>query len=394
MKKYLLSLLATVAFVGCGSKDDDTPAPPQRPDFTQAQQNYLPTKKVKHITATYLEEDENTSYNSVEYTDFLNPTIPQGLSFTLKNLDYQYEYDSAGRINKITFKSDDDLLMQSTFVYSDNSVTVTSPPPYDGIREPRTIEYGFNLSGNMLGIGMYNEKQQLKNSMSAGTFVWENDNLTKINRKTMVNGVEGERGLSFSYNTAVNKNMFYLIDFAGDELHSYQEYFAHSIGFIKGKAPKNLPTKIVPLEKNYPYSDFKYPIEFSYTFDSDNFVKTIAEKELKHLRAGVHSYIYIENDANTYWGQLQTLIAGIENKTITDKTYNLISDKDNTLTFQITIPMKAEKDSKGNTINLNMNKVCEFSVRYTTENNKKKAESINMSATYYAEITTNYELNY
>ena len=72
MKKFLLSLLATATLVGCGSKDDNTPTPPQRPDFTKEQQNYLPTKKVKHVTASYVETDyENGSYPSVQYKDFL-----------------------------------------------------------------------------------------------------------------------------------------------------------------------------------------------------------------------------------------------------------------------------------------------------------------------------------
>ena len=76
MKKFLLSLLATATLVGCGSKDDNTPTPPQRPDFTKEQQNYLPTKKVKHVTATYVEVGyENGSYSPVEYKDFLKPEL-------------------------------------------------------------------------------------------------------------------------------------------------------------------------------------------------------------------------------------------------------------------------------------------------------------------------------
>ena len=41
--------------------------------------------------------------------------------------------------------------------------------------------------------------------MSAGTFTWENDNLTKISRKVTRNGVVKERGVKFSYNSATNK---------------------------------------------------------------------------------------------------------------------------------------------------------------------------------------------
>ena len=394
MKKFLLSLLATATLVGCGSKDDNTPTPPQRPDFTKEQQNYLPTKKVKHVTASYVEADyENGSYPSVQYKDFLKPELDQGQKFTMKTMEYFYEYDSAGRITKVTFKREGSSDIVSTLAYSDISVTITAPPPYDGIREPRSIEYGLNSSGNILSIGIYNEKQQLKNSMSAGTFTWENDNLTKMSRKVTRNGVVKERGLKFSYNSATNKNKFYLLNAIGDDIRSYQEYFALSIAVIKGAAPKNLPTEVTPLEENDSYSSrFDRPVSFSYTFDSDEFVKTIAEKENKFVPGSLYSYVPNNgnNEIATYWSELQTLIANIENKTVTDKSYKFISDDGSTRIFEITVPVKVEKDSNGKTINLNVNKVCKFTVSY----NNTSATDIRMGATYNADMITNYELNY
>jgi len=394
MKRILLSLLAMATLVGCGSKDDNNPTPPQRPDFTKEQQNYLPTKKVKHVTATYVEADyENGSYPSVQYKDFLKPELNQGQKFTVKTMEYFYEYDNAGRITKVTFKREGDSDIVSTLTYSNISVTITSPPPYDGIREPRSIEYGLNSSGNILSLGVYNEKQQLKNSMSAGTFTWENDNLTKISRKVTRNGVVKERGVKFSYNSATNKNKFYLLDHTGDDIRSYQEYFAFSIAVIKGAAPKNLPIEVSPLEGNDPYSShFERPVSFSYTFDSDEFVKTIAEKENKFVPGSLYSYVPNNgnNEIATYWSELQTLIANIENKTVTDKSYKLISDDGSTRIFEITVPIKVEKDSNGKTINLNVNKVCKFTVSY----NNTSATNISMDASYNADIITNYELNY
>lgn len=394
MKKFLLSLLATATLVGCGSKDDNTPTPPQRPDFTKEQQNYLPTKKVKHVTATYVEANyENGSYPSVQYKDFLKPELDQGQKFTMKTMEYFYEYDSAGRITKVTFKREGSSDIVSTLTYSDISVTITTPSPYDGIREPQSIEYGLNSSGNILSIGIYNEKQQLKNSMSAGTFTWENDNLTKMSRKVTRNGALKERGVEFSYNTATNKNKFYLLDHTGDDIRSYQEYFALSIAVIKGAAPKNLPTEVTPLEENDSYSSrFDRPVSFSYTFDSDEFVKTIAEKENKFVPGSLYSYVPNNgnNEIATYWSELQTLIANIENKTVTDKSYKLISDDGSTRIFEITVPIKVEKDSNGKTINLNVNKVCKFTVSY----NNTSATNISMDASYNADIITNYELNY
>ncbi|WP_278638396.1 hypothetical protein [Capnocytophaga sputigena] len=394
MKKFLLSLLATATLVGCGSKDDNEPTPPQRPDFTKEQQNYLPSKKVKHVTASYVEAGyENGSYPSVEYKDFLKPELNQRQKFIVKTMEYFYEYDSAGRITKVTFKREGSSDIVSTLAYSDISVTITAPPPYDGIREPQSIEYGLNSSGNILSIGIYNEKQQLKNSVYAGAFTWENDNLTKMSRKVTRNGVVKERGLKFSYNSATNKNKFYLLNAIGDDIRSYQEYFALSIAVIKGAAPKNLPTEVSPLEGNDPYSShFERPVSFSYTFDSDEFVKTIAEKENKFVPGSLYSYVPNNgnNEIATYWSELQTLIANIENKTITDKSYKLISDDGSTRIFEITVPVKVEKDSNGKTINLNVNKVCKFTVSY----NNTSATNISMEATYNADMITNYELNY
>ena len=394
MKKFLLSLLATATLVGCGSKDDNTPTPPQRPDFTKEQQNYLPTKKVKHVTATYVEVGyENGSYSPVEYKDFLKPELNQRQKFTVKTMEYFYEYDNVGRITKITYKREGSSDIVSTLTYSNISVTITTPPPYDGIREPQSIEYGLNSSGNILSIGIYNEKQQLKNSVYAGAFTWENDNLTKMSRKVTRNGVVKERGLKFSYNSATNKNKFYLLNAIGDDIRSYQEYFALSIAVIKGVAPKNLPIEVSPLEGNDPYSShFERPVSFSYTFDSDEFVKTIAEKENKFVPGSLYSYVPNNgnNEIATYWSELQTLIANIENKTVTDKSYKLISDDGSTRIFEITVPVKVEKDSNGKTINLNVNKVCKFTVSY----NNTSATNISMDASYNADIITNYELNY
>ena len=394
MKKFLLSLLATATLVGCGSKDDNEPTPPQRPDFTKEQQNYLPSKKVKHVTASYVEAGyENGSYPSVEYKDFLKPELNQRQKFIVKTMEYFYEYDSAGRITKVTFKREGSSDIVSTLAYSDISVTITAPPPYDGIREPQSIEYGLNSSGNILSIGIYNEKQQLKNSVYAGAFIWENDNLTKMSRKVTRNGVVKERGLKFSYNSATNKNKFYLLNAIGDDIRSYQEYFALSIAIIKGVAPKSLPIEVSPLEGNDPYSShFERPVSFSYTFDSDEFVKTIAEKENKFVPGSLYSYVPNNgnNEIATYWSELQTLIANIENKTITDKSYKLISDDGSTRIFEITVPVKVEKDSNGKTINLNVNKVCKFTVSY----NNTSATNISMEATYNADMITNYELNY
>ena len=52
--------------------------------------------------------------------------------------------------------------------------------------------------------------------------------------------------------------------------------------------------------------------------------------------------------------------------------------------------VKVEKDSNGKTINLNVNKVCKFTVSY----NNTSATNISMEATYNADMITNYELNY
>ena len=117
-----------------------------------------------------------------------------------------------------------------------------------------------------------------------------------------------------------------------------------------------------------------------------------AEKENKFVPGSLYSYVPNNgnNEIGTYWSELQTLIANIENKTVTDKSYKFISDDGSTRIFEITVPVKVEKDSNGKTINLNVNKVCKFTVFY----NNTSATDIRMDATYYADIITNYELNY
>ena len=168
MKKVLFSILTLAVLVSCNNKDDSTPI-----NISKEQQNYLPTKKVKRVVCTYIDEDTQNTHPSITTSTILNAEL-YDQEFTQKTKEYLYEYDSAGRINKITIKNEGEADIQSTLVYTDNSVLITSPNRYRlGKTELVTIEHGLNAAGNMLGIGMYNQKQQLMNSIDAGIFTWE-----------------------------------------------------------------------------------------------------------------------------------------------------------------------------------------------------------------------------
>ena len=159
MKRFLLSLLALATLVGCNSKDDNTPTPAK--PLSEQQQSYLPTKKVKRISCTYIDEGTTTSTNNSN--SYLEAEL-YNQTYTLRTAEYLYEYDNAGRINKVTIKQEGKPEDVRTFTYKDYSVTITAP--YDtqvnGEYEIQAVEFGLNAAGNTLGFGMYNEKQQLE----------------------------------------------------------------------------------------------------------------------------------------------------------------------------------------------------------------------------------------
>ena len=168
MKRFLLSLLALATLVGCNSKDDNTPTPVK--PLSEQQQAYLPTKKVKRISCTYIDEDTTTSTN--DSNSYLEAEL-YDQTYTLRTAEYLYEYDNAGRINKVTIKQEGKFEDVRTFTYKDYSVIITGP--YDtevnGEYDVQAVEFGLNAAGNTLGFGMYNEKQQLK-SVGGKIITW------------------------------------------------------------------------------------------------------------------------------------------------------------------------------------------------------------------------------
>ena len=170
--------MALATLVGCNSKDDNTPTPAK--PLSEQQQSYLPTKKVKRISCTYIDEGTTTSTNNSN--SYLEAEL-YDQTYTLRTAEYLYEYDNAGRINKVTIKQEGKPEDVKTFTYKDYSVIITLP--YDtevnDEYDVQAVEFGLNAAGNTLGFGMYNEKQQLK-SVGGKIITWENDNITKIGR--------------------------------------------------------------------------------------------------------------------------------------------------------------------------------------------------------------------
>ena len=394
MKRFLLSLLALATLVGCNSKDDNTPTPAK--PLSEQQQSYLPTKKVKRISCTYIDEGTTTSTNNSN--SYLEAEL-YNQTYTLRTAEYLYEYDNAGRINKVTIKQEGKPEDVRTFTYKDYSVTITAP--YDtqvnGEYEIQAVEFGLNAAGNTLGFGMYNEKQQLK-SVGGEIITWENDNITKIISK---DDREGNKILEtvLTYYNNENKNKFNVFSFDfSRESRSFMNYFEMPIALIIGASPKNLPKKVVIPSSRYNGEIENKIIELAYTFDNDGFVKNISENE--YLRTGTSVGAYYQNpsygdiDATTMSNTLQDLMTKIDNGTVTDKSYKIINNKQNERVIQFTIPIKVEKDSNGKALNLIVDKICDYKFYYTTENNQKKLSQIQLDITFKPHLVTHYELHY
>ena len=387
MKKILFSIAAMAMLVGCGSKDDDTPPNGGNGTTTlTTQSDYLPTKKVKTITckSIIVEIDYTGATPAPSLESTLEPTL-NGQKFVAETLNFAYEYDEKGRIKKITRKEEGKSDNVKTFIYGDSFVKITFPNEDTGSVE--NLEMGLNAAGNMLGLGTYDSNQRLTKG-SRGDFEWTNDNLTKISEKRNWRGKVTTVANQLSYNNNLNKNKFLLYNFEGDAVTSYAQYFDFQIGWIQGVAPKNLLQKMVLTEDG---TVLNYTYNYTYTFDTDGFVKTI--NETRNTRAGSNTGLGFVTDTN-YLTKLTTLITNIQNGTEKNKKYQLVSDKSDEKVFDIIIPIKVEKDKNGKTIDLTVNKVARHTFKLKTENGAQVVDNIDVKISYNSDMTTTYQLNY
>ncbi|MBI1647265.1 DUF4595 domain-containing protein [Capnocytophaga sp. 051621] len=391
MKKFLFSVAAMAMLVGCGSKDDDTPnggdgKGGNGTTTPTTQSDYLPTKKVKTITckAIIVEIDYTGATPAPSLESTLEPTL-NGQKFVAETLNFAYEYDEKGRIKKITRKEEGKSDNVKTFTYGANSVKITFPN--EDTRGVENLEMGLNAAGNMLGLGTYDSNQRLTKG-SRGDFEWTNDNLTKISEKRNWRGKVTTVANQLSYNNNLNKNKFLLYNFEGDAVTSYAQYFDFQIGWIQGVAPKNLLQKMVLTEDG---TVLNYTYNYTYTFDTDGFVKTI--NETRNARAGSNTGLGFVTDAD-YLTKLTTLITNIQNGTEKNKKYQLVSDKSDEKVFDIIIPIKVEKDKNGKTIDLTVNKVARHTFKLKTENGAQVVDNIDVEISYNSDMTTTYQLNY
>lgn len=385
MKKILFSIAAMAMLVGCGSKDDDTPPNGGNGTTTPTtQSDYLPTKKVKEIVSNFIMVEYRDGAPAPSLDSALEPSL-NGQNFIVKTLNFSYEYDEKGRIKKITTKEEGKSDNVKTFTYGANSVKITFPNEDTGGIENR--EVGLNAAGNMLGLGTYDSNQRLTNG-SRGDFEWTNDNLTKISEKRNWGGKITTFENQLSYNNNLNKNKFLLNNFEGDIVGSYMQYFEFRIGWLQGVAPKNLLQKMVLTEDG---TVLNYTYNYTYTFDTDGFVKTI--NETRNARAGSNTGLGFVTDAD-YLTELRTLITNIQNGTEKNKKYQLVSDKSDEKVFDIIIPIKVEKDKNGKTIDLTVNKVARHTFKFKTENGAQVVDNIDVEISYNSDMTTTYQLNY
>ena len=387
MKKFLFSVAAMAMLVGCGSKDDDTPPNGGNGTTTlTTQSDYLPTKKVKTITckSIIVEIDYTGGAPAPSLESALEPSL-NGQKFVAKTLNFAYEYDEKGRIKKITTKEEGKSDNVKTFIYGDSFVKITFPNEDTGSVE--NLEMGLNAAGNML-VGTYDSNQRLTNTPKIGDFEWTNDNLTKISEKRNWRGKVTTVANQLSYNNNLNKNKFLLNNFEGDIVGSYMQYFEFRIGWLQGVAPKNLLQKMVLTEDG---TVLNYTNNYTYTFDTDGFVKTI--NETRNTRAGRDTGLGFVTDAD-YLTKLRTLITNIQNGTEKNKKYQLVSDKSDEKVFDIIIPIKVEKDKNGKTIDLTVNKVARHTFKLKTENGAQVVDNIDVKISYNSDMTTTYQLNY
>ena len=376
MKKALfLVATAVLTLVACGKSDDnptpDNPIPdnPTPPKTTEV-------KRIKEVKITYLKRDyvPSSTEDSPRY------------QYTVKNSSVTYMYDEQGRISKETVKEEGKPEEEITFEYPQGKIVAKFGN--------QTREDVLNSKGYYKGYDndfVYDAKGQLIESRR-GKYTWTEGNISQLLRIRVENGKTETITTTMTYYPNENKNKWLLFsDEFGDIIGTYISFFEGEILLPIGVPTKNL---IKSMKKEFSDEEFGYTSSnttaFSYNYDNDGYVTKIVENRFGVANSSIGTSSYSPETVK----DLEKKIAKIQDGTLKDLSYKLISNNNGIYKFVITYKKDITQDTNGKPINVKYEQERHYEFSYKEENGKRTYLKDKSYGFTKQDASTIYEISY
>lgn len=352
--KRVIFLVATavLTLASCGKSDDNpiTPDNPNNPNIPQTSE----VKRIKEVKITYLKRD---------YIPFSTEDSPR-YQYTVKNSSLAYTYDEQGRISKKTIKEEGKPEEETTFEYPQGKiVTKVSNQTYEEVLNSKGYYKGFNNDF------VYDAKGQLIESRR-GKYTWTDGNISQLFRTRNVNGKIETITTTMTYYANENKNKWLLFsDESGDIIGKYISFFEGEILLPIGVPTKNL---IKSMKKEFSDVELGYTSSnttaFSYNYDNDGYVTKIVENRFGEENSSIGTSSYSPETVK----DLEKKIAKIQDGTLKDLSYKLISNNNGIYKFVITYKKHITQDTNGKPIDVKYEQERYYEFSYKEENGKRE----------------------
>ena len=372
MKKALfLVATAVLTLAACGKSDDNpTPNNPEPPKTTEV-------KRIKEVKITYLKRDyvPSSTEDSPRY------------QYTVKNSSVAYMYDEQGRISKETVKEEGKPEEEITFEYPQGKIVAKFGN--------QTREDVLNSKGYYKGYDndfVYDAKGQLIESRR-GKYTWTEGNISQLLRIRVENGETETITTTMTYYPNENKNKWlFFSDESGDIISKYMSFFKGEILLPIGIPTKNL---IKSMTKEFSDVEFGYTSSnttaFSYDYDKDGYVTKIVENRfgVENINQGTSNYSLEETVKD-----LEKKIAKIQDGTLKNLSYELISNNNGTYKFVITYKKHITQDTNGKPIDVKYEQERYYEFSYKEKDGKREYLEGKEIVFTKQDASTIYEISY
>ena len=379
MKKALfLVATAVLTLASCG-KSDDNPAPdnPNNPTPNNLEPpKTTVVKRIKEVKITYLKRDyvPSSTEDSPRY------------QYTVKNSSVTYMYDEQGRISKETVKEEGKSEEEITFEYPQGKIVAKFGN--------QTREDVLNSKGYYKGYNndfVYDAKGQLIESRR-GKYTWTEGNISQLLRIRVENGETETITTTMTYYPNENKNKWLLFsDESGDIIGKYISFFEGEVLLPIGIPTKNL---IKSMTKEFSDVEFGYTSSnttaFSYNYDNDGYVTKIIENRFGVANSSIGTSSYSPETVK----DLEKKIAKIQDGTLKNLSYKLISNNNGIYKFVITYKKHITQDTNGKPIDVKYEQERHYEFSYKEENGKRTYLKHKSCGFTKQDASTIYEISY
>ena len=380
MKKALfLVATAVLTLASCG-KSDDNPAPdnPNNPTPNNLEPpKTTVVKRIKEVKITYLKRDyvPSSTEDSPRY------------QYTVKNSSVTYMYDEQGRISKETVKEEGKSEEEITFEYPQGKIVAKFGN--------QTREDVLNSKGYYKGYNndfVYDAKGQLIESRR-GKYTWTEGNISQLLRIRVENGETETITTTMTYYPNENKNKWLLFsDESGDIIGKYISFFEGEVLLPIGIPTKNL---IKSMTKEFSDVEFGYTSSnttaFSYNYDNDGYVTKIVENRFGVENINQETFTYSLEETVK---DLEKKIAKIQDGTLKNLSYKLISNNNGIYKFVITYKKHITQDTNGKPIDVKYEQERHYEFSYKEENGKRTYLKHKSCGFTKQDASTIYEISY